>query len=103
MDRILGPTQDTFWVSLLRQSLFYYIKEKTQTMDDHIDKYDGLMKVMTEGVVIGGKTYFLKDELEKFYVAGNKKAGTRIRKIMQMIKSNAQFIREDVQAYRKSI
>lgn len=72
-------------------------------MDDHIDKYESLMKIMTEGVVIGGKTYFLKEELEKFYVAGNKKAGTRIRKIMQMIKSSAQIIREDVQDYRKNI
>lgn len=72
-------------------------------MDDHIEKYEGLMNVMTEGVVINGKTYFLKEELEKFYVGGNKRAGTRIRKIMQMIKSGAQQIREDIQDYRKTI
>lgn len=72
-------------------------------MDDHNEKYEKLMMVMTEGVVINGKTYFLKDELEKFYVGGNKRAGTRIRKMMQMIKHSAQNIREDVQQYRKSI
>lgn len=70
---------------------------------DHLEKYEDLMNVMTGGVEIGGKVYFLKDELEKFYENGNKRAGTRIRKMMQLIKSNAQKIREDVQDCRKKI
>lgn len=70
---------------------------------DHLEKYEELINVITGGVEIGGKTYYLKDELEKFYECGNKRAGTRIRKIMQAIKSNAQKIREDVQDYRKKI
>lgn len=70
---------------------------------DHLEKYEEIIGVLTGAVVIDGKEYRLKDELEKFYVAGNKRAGTRIRKMMQMIKGHAQDLRIDVQDYRKKI
>ncbi|NND70426.1 MAG: histone H1 [Rhodothermales bacterium] len=39
----------------------------------------------------------LEDDFEKFYVKGNKAAGTRVRKAMQDLKKHAQDIRVDVQ------
>lgn len=39
-------------------------------------------------------------DFEKFYVKGNKAAGTRVRKAMQDIKELAQAIRTDVQAQK---
>jgi len=70
---------------------------------DHNEKYENLMKILTSPIDIDGKKYLLTEELEKLYVNDNKRAATRIRKIMQMIKSAAQDIRDDVQDYRKSI
>ena len=69
---------------------------------EYVDKYDELLKILTEDVEIDGKTYLLKDEFEKFFIKGNKTAATRVRKIMQMLKSKSQEIRDDVQEYRKS-
>ena len=70
---------------------------------EYIDKYDELLKLITEEVEIDGKKYLLKEEFEKFFVRGNRTAATRVRKIMQMIKSQAQEVRDDVQEYRKKI
>lgn len=70
---------------------------------EYIDKYDQLLRIMTEEVEIDGKKFLLKDEFEKFFVKGNKIAATRIRKFMQLIKSQSQEIRDDVQSYRKKI
>jgi uncharacterized protein YlzI (FlbEa/FlbD family) len=70
---------------------------------EYIDKYDELLKLLTEEVDIDGKKYLLKEEFEKFFVKSNKTAATRIRKMMQMIKSQAQEVRDDVQEYRKKI
>jgi methyl-accepting chemotaxis protein len=70
---------------------------------EYIDKYDELLKLLTEEVEIDGKKYLLKDEFEKFFINGNKTAATRIRKFMQEIKKRSQEIRDDVQEYRKSI
>ncbi len=39
----------------------------------------------------------LEDDFDKFYVKGNKAAGTRVRKAMQDLKKHAQDIRVDVQ------
>jgi hypothetical protein len=39
----------------------------------------------------------LESDFEKFYVKGNKAAGTRVRKGMQDIKALAQDIRKDIQ------
>ena len=39
----------------------------------------------------------LEQDFEKFYVKGNKAAGTRIRKGMQDVKKMAQDIRVDIQ------
>ena len=44
-----------------------------------------------------------EEEFEKFFVRGNKTAATRIRKFMQLIKSQSQEIRDDVQEYRSKI
>lgn len=40
---------------------------------------------------------FAKEDVEKFYVKGNKSAGTRVRKHMQDLKSLAQELRLEVQ------
>ena len=40
-------------------------------------------------------------EIEKF-IAGNKSAGTRVRKSMQTIKSAAQEVRQQIQAIKNS-
>lgn len=43
---------------------------------------------------------FEKD-FEKFYIKGNKSAGTRVRKYMNELKRKAQEIRNDVQSIKK--
>ncbi len=70
---------------------------------EYLDKYDSLLKLMTEEVEIDGKKFNLKDDFEKFFVRGNKTAGTRIRKMMQEIKKLSQEIRTDVQGYKEKI
>lgn len=70
---------------------------------DYLDKYDALVKLITEEVEIDGKKFNLKDDFEKFFIRGNKTAGTRIRKMMQEIKKASQEIRSDVQDYKDKI
>ena len=70
---------------------------------EYIDKYEQLMKILTEVVEIDGKRYDLKDDFEKFFIKGNKTAGTRIRRVMQEIKKISQEIRNDVQDYKGKI
>jgi hypothetical protein len=70
---------------------------------EYTDKYDQLLKLITEEVEIDGKKYLLKDEFEKFFVKGNKTAATRVRKFMQELKKKAQEIRDDVQDYRQTL
>lgn len=70
---------------------------------DYLDKYDALVKLITEEVEIDGKKFNLKDDFEKFFIRGNKTAGTRIRKMMQEIKKVSQEIRSDVQDYKDKI
>jgi 3-phosphoglycerate kinase len=70
---------------------------------EYQDKYDALVKIITEDFELEGKKVNLKDDFEKFFVRGNKTAGTRIRKIMQEIKKLSQEIRSDVQDYKGKI
>lgn len=70
---------------------------------EYQDKYDELVRLLTEEVDIDGKKYNLKEDFEKFFVRGNKTAGTRIRKIMQEIKKISQEVRNDVQKYKSKI
>jgi hypothetical protein len=70
---------------------------------DYLDKYDELLKLITEEVEINGKKYDLKEDFEKFFIRGNRTAGTRIRKMMQEIKKMSQEIRTDVQDYKSKI
>jgi hypothetical protein len=70
---------------------------------EYLDKYDQLVKVLTEEVEIDGKRFNLKDDFEKFFIRGNKTAGTRIRKVMQEIKRISQEVRNDVQDYKDKI
>jgi hypothetical protein len=70
---------------------------------EYQDKYDELLKLITEEVNIDGKNYNLKDEFEKFFVRSNKSAGRRIRRVMQEIKKISQEIRTDVQKYKSNI
>lgn len=41
------------------------------------------------------------EDVEKFFVKGNKAAGTRIRKSMQELKALAQDVRAEVQEFKK--
>ena len=66
-------------------------------------KYDNLFKILTQEVEIDGKKVKLSDDFEKFFVKGNKTAGVRIRKIMQIIRRTSESIRNDVQSYKKTI
>jgi hypothetical protein len=43
-----------------------------------------------------------KEDIDKFYVKGNKSAGTRVRKHMQDLKALAQELRLDVQNSKKT-
>jgi hypothetical protein len=70
---------------------------------DYIDKYDELVRILTEDIEIDGKNVNLRDDFEKFFVKGNFTAGTRIRKVMQLLRKSAEEIRADVQEYKKSI
>lgn len=70
---------------------------------DYQDKYDQLVKLLTEVVEIDGKKYNLKEDFEKFFVRSNKTAGTRIRRMMQEVKKVSQEIRNDVQEYKDKI
>jgi len=70
---------------------------------EYLDKYDSLKKIITEEVEIDGKMYILEEEFDKFFVRGNKTAGRRVRKFMQMIRRSAEDIRQNVQDYKNSI
>jgi hypothetical protein len=70
---------------------------------EYLDKYDALVKLLTEDFELDGKKVNLKDDFDKFFVKGNKTAGTRIRKIMQEVKKLSQEIRTDVQEYKGKI
>jgi hypothetical protein len=70
---------------------------------DYLDKYDALVKLLTEEVEIEGTKFNLKEDFEKFFVRSNKTAGTRIRKIMQEVKKLSQEVRNDVQEYKGKI
>lgn len=70
---------------------------------EYQDKYDDLLRLLTEEVEIDGKKFNLKDDFEKFFVKGNKTAGTRVRRMMQEIKKVAQEVRADVQEYKSKI
>jgi hypothetical protein len=70
---------------------------------DYIDKYDELVKILTEEIEIDGRKYNLKDDFEKFFIRGNKSAGVRIRKVMQQFKNLTQEVRKDVQDYKDKI
>lgn len=69
---------------------------------EHIDNYNELLDLLTNEVDIDGKKYLLKEEFEKFFEKNNKTAATRIRKIMQLVKGQAQAIRDNVQDHRKN-
>jgi hypothetical protein len=70
---------------------------------EYLDKYDYLLKVLTEEIDIDGKKVRLKDDFEKFFIKGNKTAGTRVRKFMQILRRSAEEVRNDVQDYKQSL
>jgi hypothetical protein len=70
---------------------------------DHLDSYDELLNILINEVEVDEKKVYLKEEFEKFFIKGNKTAGTRIRKIMQMIRKKSENIRKDIQDYKKDI
>lgn len=70
---------------------------------EYLEKHDHLVKLLTEEVEIDGKKYNLKEDFEKFFIKGNKTAGTRIRRMMQELKKVSQEVRNDVQEYKTKI
>lgn len=70
---------------------------------EYLDKYDKLVKLLTEDFEIEDKKFNLKEDFEKFFVRSNKTAGTRIRRAMQELKKVSQEIRNDVQEYKSKI
>lgn len=70
---------------------------------EYLDKYDKLVKILTEEIEIDGKKYDLKEDFEKFFIRENKTAGTRVRRVMQELKKLAQEVRDDVQKEKKEI
>jgi hypothetical protein len=70
---------------------------------ENIDKYDELLKLLTEKVTIEGKDYLLKDDFYKFFIKNNKSAGIRIRKTMQMVRELSKDIRDSIQEHKKTI
>jgi hypothetical protein len=70
---------------------------------EYLDKYDYLLKILTEDIEIDGKKVKLKDDFEKFFVRSNKTAGVRVRKIMQVLRRAAEDVRNDIQDYKKNI
>jgi hypothetical protein len=70
---------------------------------EYQEKYDQLIKILTEEVEIEGKKFNLKEDFDKLFIKENKTAGTRVRKMMQEIKKLAQEIRDDVQDYKSKI
>ena len=58
---------------------------------------------LIKDVEIDGKSFNLKEDFEKFFVKGNKTAGTRIRRVMQELKKFSQEVRTDVQEYKGKI
>jgi hypothetical protein len=70
---------------------------------DYLDKYDALLRILTEEIEIEGKKYDLKEDFDKFFIRSNKTAGTRIRRVMQELKKLSQEVRDDVQEYKKKI
>ena len=70
---------------------------------EYLDKYDKLVKILTEEIEIDGKKYDLKEDFEKFFIKDNKTAGTRVRRVMQELKKLAQEVRDDVQKEKKDM
>jgi hypothetical protein len=70
---------------------------------EYQDKYDDLLRLLTEEVKIDDRKYNLKEDFQKFYVKGNRTAGKRIRRIMQELKKVSQDVRNDVQNYKSKL
>ena len=70
---------------------------------EYLDKYDSLLQILTQEVEVDGKKVKLSDDFEKFFVKGNKTAGVRIRKVMQMIRRASEDVRNDVQSYKQTL
>ncbi len=70
---------------------------------EYQDKYETLVKMITEDFEIDGKKFNLKSDFDKFFVGGNKAAAGRIRKVMQEVKKLAQEVRTDVTNYKNNL
>lgn len=70
---------------------------------DYLDSLDELMNIINGEVEVDGKKVLLKEDFEKFFIKGNKAAGTRVRKVMQKIRRLAEKVRKDVQKFKEEI
>ena len=56
-------------------------------MNDKNNRLEDMIQLLTEA----------RNDYDKFYANGNNAAGTRVRKVMQQIKTSAQAVRAHVQ------
>ena len=56
-------------------------------MNDENNMLEDMIQLLTEA----------RNDYNKFYINGNNAAGTRVRKVMQQIKTSAQAVRTHVQ------
>jgi hypothetical protein len=70
---------------------------------NNLERFDNLIKILMEPIEVDGKKVTLKDDFEKFFIKSNKTAGTRIRKVMQMLRKEAELVRKDIQDFKKEI
>jgi hypothetical protein len=74
-----------------------------QEIVENLDSYDELLNTLIYENEVDGKNYLLKEDFEKFFIKGNKAAGTRIRKVMQKIRRIAEKVRKDIQDVKQEI
>jgi hypothetical protein len=70
---------------------------------DNLDSYDELLNIFINENEVDGKKYYLKEDFEKFFIKGNKAAGTRVRKVMQKIRRIAEKVRKDIQDFKQEL
>lgn len=71
--------------------------------DDPLKKYRPLLKDTYTYEDLKALVEALEDDVNKFYQKGNKIAGTRVRKVLQEVKSGAQDIRVHIQDTKNAI
>lgn len=66
-----------------------------------MESFEKLRAIINEEFELDGETYNLVKDVAKVNKNGNKTAGIRIRKLMQLVKNTAQDIRNEISENRK--